>query len=182
MPAPPLAVLSAGLVSGVGLSAAESCAAIRCRINNFQETPFIGRNGERLVGSAVTLEQPWRGIIKLAKLAARAIADCLAGRADARADQIPVLVCIAEPERPGRFEALARVILEDIERELGTRLHPHSRIIEEGRVGAAVALLQARADIAAWTPCPGDCRWRRWLPDRSDAGGVPSVGSAAATR
>ena len=31
-----------------------------------------------------------------------------------------------------------------METELGFRLHPHSRVIEQGRVGGAVALLQAR--------------------------------------
>ena len=79
MPAPPLAVLGVGLVSGVGLTAEESCAAIRCGINNFQETRFIGSDGDWLVGSAVELEEPWRGITKLAKMAARAIARVLRG-------------------------------------------------------------------------------------------------------
>ena len=41
-------------------------------------------------------------------------------------------------------KAYAHVLLHDIERELGFRLHPHSRVIEQGRVGGAVALLQAR--------------------------------------
>jgi 3-oxoacyl-[acyl-carrier-protein] synthase I len=45
MAASPLAVLGVGLVSGVGLTAAESCAAIRCGINNFQVTHFIGGLG-----------------------------------------------------------------------------------------------------------------------------------------
>jgi 3-oxoacyl-[acyl-carrier-protein] synthase-1 len=55
MSVPPLAVLGVGLVSGVGLTAEQSCAAIRCGINNFQETRCIGSNGEWLVGSAVEL-------------------------------------------------------------------------------------------------------------------------------
>ena len=134
-----------GLVSGVGLTAEESCAAIRCGINNFQETRFIGSNGDWLVGSAVELEEPWRGITKLAKMAARAIGECFAA-ADEKPEQIPVLMCIAEPERPGRFEGLRHVLLEDIERELGFRLHPHSRVIEQGRVGGVVALLAGAAD------------------------------------
>ncbi len=148
MPAPPLAVLGVGLVSGVGLTAAESCAAIRCGINNFQETRFIGSDGDWLVGSAVELEEPWRGITKLAKMAARAVGECFAAAADEKPERIPVLVCIAEPERPGRFESLSHVLLQDIEQELGFRLHPHSRIIEQGRVGGAVALLQARHRLA----------------------------------
>jgi 3-oxoacyl-[acyl-carrier-protein] synthase-1 len=145
--APPLAVLGVGLVSGVGLTAEESCAAIRCGINNFQETRFIGSNGEWLVGSAVELEEPWRGILKLAKTAARAIGECFAA-ADEKPERIPVLVCIAEPERPGRFEGLPHV-LQEIEQELGFGLHPHSRVIEQGRVGGAVALLHARELLVA---------------------------------
>ncbi len=144
MSAPPLAVLGVGLVSGVGRTAEESCAAIRCGINNFQETAFVGRDGEPLVGSAVVLEEPWRGITKLAKMVARAIAECLVADPETKPEEVPLLVCSAEVERPGRFDAFARVVLEDIERELGTRLHPHSRVFEQGRVGAAVALLHAR--------------------------------------
>jgi 3-oxoacyl-[acyl-carrier-protein] synthase-1 len=148
MPAPPLAILGAGLVSGVGLTAEESCAAIRCGINKFDETRFIGSDGNWLVGSEVELEEPWRGITKLAKMAARAIGECLATAAEQRADAIPVLVCVAEPERAGRFETLPRVLLGGIEEDLGSRLHPHSRVIEQGRVGGAVALLQARRMLA----------------------------------
>ena len=87
MPAPPLAVLGVGLVSGVGLTAEESCAAIRCGINNFQETRFIGSDGEWLVGSAVELEEPWRGITKLAKMAARAIGECFAAASDEKPER-----------------------------------------------------------------------------------------------
>jgi 3-oxoacyl-[acyl-carrier-protein] synthase I len=140
MAAAPLAVLGAGLVSGVGLNAAQCSAAIRCGTNNFQETRFVGSNGEWLVGSAVELEQPWRGTSRLAKIAAPAIAECFQEEAG---DAIPVLLCVAEPERPGR-PANLRHVLHDIEAELGMRLHPHSQLVEQGRVGGAVALLQAR--------------------------------------
>src|ERR1700722_11625919 len=101
----PLAVLGVGLVSGVGLTAETSCAAIRCGINNFQQTQFIGSDGNWLIGSAVQLEQPWRGITRLTKMAARAIAECIAV-ADNMPANIPILVCTAEAERPGRFEGL----------------------------------------------------------------------------
>ena len=144
----PLAVLGAGLVSGIGLTAAESCAAIRCGINNFQDTRFYVGDGDWLVGSPVTLESPWRGISKLAKMAARAIAECLADPANAGPEQTLVLLCVAEPERPGRIDRLSRDILRDIERELGVPLHPRSQLIEHGRVGGVVALLQAQRIFA----------------------------------
>lgn len=148
MPAPPLAVLGIGLVSGVGLTGEESCAAIRCGINNFQETRFIGSGGAWLVGSAVQLTTPWRGLTKLAMMAATAVEECFAAAPDEKPERIPVLACIAEPERPGRFEALPQVLLQDIEREIGFRLHPHSRVIQQGRVGGVVALLEARRMLA----------------------------------
>jgi 3-oxoacyl-[acyl-carrier-protein] synthase I len=140
----PLAVLGVGLVSGLGLTASESCAAIRCGINNFQETRFIGSSGEWLVGSAVELEEPWRGITKLAKMAARAVRECLDAALGQDARQIPLLLCTAEEDRPGRFENLDRVLLDTIERKLGIVLHPNSRVVPQGRVGATVALLHAR--------------------------------------
>lgn len=143
MPTPALAVRAVGLICGLGSTAEESCAAIRCGINNFQETRFVGDDGEWLVGSAVELDAPWRGISKLAKMAARAIAECFAAAEEAP-ERIPVLLCTAETLRPGRFEGLFQVLLQYVERELGLRLHPHSKLVEEGRVGGAIALLQAR--------------------------------------
>ena len=138
----PTAVLNVGLVSGLGLTAEESCAAIRCGMNNFLETRYIGSGGQWLVGSEVQLEAPWRGVTKLAKMAERALRECFVSANDP--ERIPVLLGVAEPERPGRFEDLPHVLLQDIERELGFRLHPHSRVIECGRISGALALLQAR--------------------------------------
>ncbi|MGG5820266.1 hypothetical protein [Falsiroseomonas sp. HW251] len=142
--APSLSVLASGLVCGVGLTAAESCTAIRCNINNFQETRFIGRGGDWIVGSEVTLEEPWRGLAKLARMAARAVTECLAATAPLPPDRVPVLLAVAEPERPGRPEGLDRLIFELMEQVLGHKLHPHSRILPQGRIGGAVALLGAR--------------------------------------
>jgi 3-oxoacyl-[acyl-carrier-protein] synthase I len=144
MPVPPLAVLSVGLVSGVGLTAAQSCAAIRCGINNFQETRFVGNDGEPLVGSAVELKKPRFGILKLIDMAIMALRECLDAAMNEKPEWIPLLLCISEEARPGRFEGLAQYLLEQIQRELGIGLHPRSRVLELGRVGGVVALLQAR--------------------------------------
>jgi len=148
MPAPPLAVLGVGLVTGVGLTAAESCAAIRCGINDFQSTRFIGMNGDWLVGSPVTLETPHSGLTRLAKMAALSLGECFAAAADKPPDHTPILLCVAEQARPGRDPLLSEFLLSEIEYELGARLHPNSRLIDMGRVGGAVALLQARRMLA----------------------------------
>jgi 3-oxoacyl-[acyl-carrier-protein] synthase-1 len=144
MPALPIAVLGVGLVSGLGLTAAASCAAIRCGINNFQETRFIGSSGDWLVGSAVELEEPWRGIARLANMMAHAVRECLDARPGYDARQMPLLLCTAEEDRPGRFDNLDRMLLDGIACELGVALHPQSRVISQGRVGGGMALLQAR--------------------------------------
>ncbi len=73
----PIAVIATGMITGVGLDAPSSCAAIRCAIDNFQETRFIDRHGEWIVGSEVPLDPPVRGRAKLVRMAASAIGECL---------------------------------------------------------------------------------------------------------
>ena len=71
MTAQPLAIVGSGMVTGVGLSAPASCAAIRCAIDNFQETRFMDSGGEWLLGCEVPLEQPWPFDILAIRLNAR---------------------------------------------------------------------------------------------------------------
>ncbi len=143
MTSAPLAILGCGLISGVGLTAAESCAAVRAGLNNFQETRFLHK-GQWLVGSVVALEAPWRSLDKLAKMAARAVAECFAASGDEAPEHIPVLVCVSEIERPGRLEGLAPGFLKSIGAELAIRLHPLSRVLAVGRVGGLEAFVHAR--------------------------------------
>ncbi len=140
----PLAILGAGMVSAVGLSAAASCAAIRCSIDNFQDSRFIDRGGEWQLAASVPLEQPWLGRSKLIKMAARAIGEALHSVPGVDPASLPLLLGLAESERPGRLDGLDMSLLHDIEAELGVRFHPASSVIVRGRVSAAVAMLNAR--------------------------------------
>jgi 3-oxoacyl-[acyl-carrier-protein] synthase-1 len=142
----PVAILGSGMVTGVGLTAAASCAAIRCAINSFNETHFIDRYGEKIVGSAVPLERPWRGLTKLAKMAALAVRECLEGapKRAASGAPVPLVLVVAEEERLGRLPGLGGPLIFDIERELGTKFHPDSSVVAQGRVGGAVGLLRAQ--------------------------------------
>jgi 3-oxoacyl-[acyl-carrier-protein] synthase-1 len=144
MPAPPLAVLEVGLVCGLGLTAPASTAAIRSGFNNFRELHFDEIDGEPLIGSAVELERQWHGSVKLAKMATCAMRECYNGDPKYDAAQTPLLLCTAEEDRPGRLANLDRVLIEAVERELGTVLHRESQVIPQGRVGGAIALLRAR--------------------------------------
>jgi 3-oxoacyl-[acyl-carrier-protein] synthase-1 len=132
------------MVTGVGLSAPATCAAIRCAIDGFRETRFMDSGGEWIMGCEVPLEQPWRGTTKLAKMLAMALRECAETNAELELDSVPVLLCLAEAERPGRLQDLTDRLSEQVMEELGIRFHDESTVVARGHVSAAVALLQAR--------------------------------------
>ena len=140
----PLAVLASGMVTGVGLNAPSSCAAIRCAINNFAETRFMDKGGEWVIGSQVPLEQPWRGLKKLVRMIAPAIRECLNRAENTAAEFIPLLLCVAEEERPGRLQGLDDQLFHAVQAELGLKFHARSLVIARGRVAGALALAEAR--------------------------------------
>jgi len=144
MSAFPIAIERTGLVSAVGLTAAQSCAAFRAKITNPTETRFIDSGGEWIMAHQVPLEQPWRGLTKLAKMAAMAIEEVLQELPKAHWSALPLLLCVAESERPGRMAGLDDQLLLQAQEELGVRFAPESGVIAQGRVGVAVALAQAR--------------------------------------
>ena len=107
----PLAILGSGMMTGVGLSSPATCAAMRAAISAFTETRFRNKGGDWVIGCPVPLEPPWRGRAKLAHLAASAIRECLSFAGSVRPEAIPLLLCIAEKERPGRPEEIANAAL-----------------------------------------------------------------------
>ncbi|MWK58983.1 hypothetical protein GO594_23615 [Pseudomonas otitidis] len=139
-----ICIIASGVVSAVGLDTLSTCAAIRCAIDNFQETRFIDQGGEWQLGASVSLGHPWRGRDKLVKMAARAITEALNQVPNLNTEQTPLLLGVAEMERPGRLDDLDATLLGDIQRELGIRFHESSSVIARGRVSGAVALLNAR--------------------------------------
>ena len=140
MSVPPVAILGCGMMTGVGLTAEASCAAIRCAIDNFRETRFIASGGEWIIGSEVPLDEPWRGMPKLARLLAGPLRECLDVIPDVPPESIPVLLCVAEENRPGRLEGLGNPLFFEACELLGVRFHDRSRVIAQGRIGGAVGL------------------------------------------
>ena len=144
MSSQPIAIVSSGMVSGVGLDVPSSCAAIRCAIDNFQETRFKDSGGEWVIGSMVPLEKPWSGITKLAKMASIAARECMSVL-DPIPPDIPLFLCVAEQDRPGRIQGLDDQLFLEIEDELGYRFSQEdSLVFPHGRVGTAIALQYAR--------------------------------------
>lgn len=154
MTALPVAILGAGMMTGVGLTAPASCAAIRCAIDNFTETRFMARGGEWIIGSAVPLDEPWRGKAKLVKLLAGPVRECLDLVPETPASEIPLLLCVAERDRPGRLDGLDNALAFELQKELGTGLSPDSEMIAEGRIGGALALRRARELLYRTTDPP----------------------------
>lgn len=145
----PLAIRRASLVTAIGLSGPAACAAIRAKVTNPTETRFMGSEGNWIMAHQVELERAWSGRTRLAKLAAMAIDEALADLPQAEWPSTPVLLCIAEPGRPGRLPGLDDQLLPDVLQELGTTFARGSAVVAHGRVSVAVAMAQARTLIAA---------------------------------
>jgi 3-oxoacyl-[acyl-carrier-protein] synthase I len=146
-----LAVHGVGLVTAVGLSAPASCAAFRAKISNPTETRFIDGAGQWIMAHQVELEQPWRGMAKLARMAARAIDEAMRGVPRTQWAQVPMVLCVAEADRPGRLDGLDAQLAPMIQDLLGSnvRFDPaRSALVAHGRVGLAVALNGARRLLA----------------------------------
>ncbi len=141
-------IAGAGMVTAVGNDVPSSCAAIRCALDNFQESGFVDMHGQWQMAATVELEAPWRGREKLIHMAAKAIAEAMASVSNLNPEQTPLLLGVAEPERPGRQTGLDQSLLQAIEAELGVRFHPSSSVIARGRVSGAVGLLNARKLLA----------------------------------
>jgi 3-oxoacyl-[acyl-carrier-protein] synthase-1 len=131
----------------VGLGSPATCAAMRAAISAFTETRFMNTAGEWVIGCPVPLDQPWRGRAKLAHLAAPAIQECLSFAGSVQQEAIPLLLCVAEKDRPGRLEGLEEELLPEIQKLLGLRFHPRSSVLARGRVAGAVATDLARTLI-----------------------------------
>lgn len=145
MSAHQIAIQRTGLVTSVGLTAEASCAAFRAKITNPIETRFIDSGGEWIMAHQVPLEQPWRGLTKLAKMAAMAIEEALQHIPKQEWISLPLLLCVAETDRPGRMAGLDDQLFLQIQTELGVAFSAQSAVVAQGRVGVAVALAQVRA-------------------------------------
>ena len=150
----PVAILGTGLVSSVGLTASASCCAFRAKIANPCETPFIDSAGAWIMAHQVSLDRPTSGPAKLARMAALAIEEALQDLDRMQWPRLPLLLCVAETERPGRMEGLDNALIARIQSELDVTFATGSAVVPRGRVGVAVALAQARALLES-TQVPG---------------------------
>ena len=147
----PVTILKSGMVTGVGFNAPSTCAAIRCGITGFVETRFM-LGGEWLIGCPVPFEEHWKGREKLLQMAVPAITECMTGINGVRPSEIPLLLCIAEEDRPGRLAGLDHTFLDEVQARIGQQFHEQSALIERGRVGGVEAIDLARRLVADGRP------------------------------
>jgi 3-oxoacyl-[acyl-carrier-protein] synthase-1 len=140
----PVAVLRTGLVTSVGLTAPASCAAIRAKVSNPTETRCEDSAGELILAHQVLFDRPWRGLTKLTKMAALAVEECVASEAPIDWSRLPVLLCTAEQDRPGRADGINDQLFQMVADEAGVKFGSNSSLICHGRTSVAVALKRAR--------------------------------------
>ncbi|MGR9209206.1 3-oxoacyl-ACP synthase (plasmid) [Rhizobium leguminosarum] len=144
----PIDFLSVGMVTAVGLDAPSSCAAMRARLDGFQETRFLGPGGDWLIGAPVSLPRNWVGEKRMAHLAAAAISEAFQTLPDARG-QTALILCLAEEDRPGPPVPDGARLLASIAEIVDIRPQGRSRVVAHGRPSGHVALEQARRILAA---------------------------------
>lgn len=149
----PLAIVSHGMMSGLGLSAPATCAALRCGLNRFVETKFIDDEGQWIVGSPAPLGDALRGRERLIHLAAGTVDECLIQVGMTANTSVVLVLCLAEEGRPGGLTGDERLIGE-LGAKLGITFHSESQVLAQGRTGAVQAMHLAggwlsRHDIAA---------------------------------
>ncbi|RVB77982.1 MULTISPECIES: beta-ketoacyl synthase N-terminal-like domain-containing protein [unclassified Mesorhizobium] len=143
-----LDIVSAGMVTAVGLDTPSSCAAMRARLDGFQETRFLGAAGEWLIGAPVPLPRNWMGAKRLAHMAAAAIVEAFEGMPEARG-RTALVLCLAEEDRPGRLAPDSRHLLAQIEQITEIAGPTASRVVAYGRPSGHVALDAARRLLAS---------------------------------
>lgn len=140
-----LTIASAGMVTSVGLSAPATCAAIRARISRAKETQFTF-DGEWLVGCAAPLDEGWRGPERLLRMVVPPVDECMAAIPDHERAAVPLLLCLPESDRPGRFASLDGAVLHGVLSRAARRdllRADMTGVIAEGRVSGALALAEA---------------------------------------
>jgi 3-oxoacyl-[acyl-carrier-protein] synthase-1 len=139
-------IVATGMVCPVGLNAAAACAAMRAGISAFKELPYHDNQGEPIIGATVPgIESSTRKTSRLVELLVKSLADLLKSESLPSWDSVPLLVGLAEPDRPVVRVDLAATIVDQVQESLKLRFHPqHSRAFTVGHTAAFQALAAAR--------------------------------------
>src|SRR6478609_8647268 len=151
-------VTATSMVCPVGLNAAAACAALRAKIAMFNELHYGDNDGEPIVGASVPDVELPRKATQLVEMLAKALGDLIKPQAKSDWSKVPLLVCLAEPDRPGAPD-LKESVVAQLQRALKVSFHPqHSRAFAFGHTAAFEALAVARDLLSDSTiPACGVC-------------------------
>jgi 3-oxoacyl-(acyl-carrier-protein) synthase len=144
-----LILLGFGAVTAVGVTAAQTCAAIRGALTGFNDSNFFHHDPPRMpmVAAQVPLDprpDQEQTFDRLVRLAAAAIRECLD---DSGVDprQTALTLNWREPFREDfDLDGKDAALLAAIEETLGVRFHAASRVIRKGKAGAFLGLRESR--------------------------------------
>jgi 3-oxoacyl-[acyl-carrier-protein] synthase-1 len=140
-----------GLVCSVGLGAPSACAALRAGIAAFTELPYWDADHDPVVGATV----PDLGFDRqfgprLVAMLALALRDCLSHMPGLSLRDVPVLVALAEPGRPGHESGSGASLIARVQEQVGAKFHPrHSQVIPGGHAAGFQGLRMARELLQA---------------------------------
>ena len=146
-----LLVRSVGAVTPVGLTAVQTCAAIRAGVSGVEALIAQPPPVPAFLGARVPAHASLKRSLSawLANLAARAIRECLAECA-----VLPprVVLLLAAPEEfrdhPGLEDASGAALLRAVEARLSTRFHDDSSVLRQGHASTLLAISLARRHLA----------------------------------
>lgn len=138
---------ASGMVCPVGHTAASACAAMRAGLSGFEELPYLDNDGEPIHGAPVPgIPATKRPFERLSAMLSMSVHECVGRAPWLRLDSVPLLVGIAEPDRPGGLRAPHPLpFIADLGRRLDAQFHPtFSAVISSGHTAAFHALAKAR--------------------------------------
>lgn len=152
-----IAIVSAGVVSAVGLSWSSYCAAMRAGLDGFRETDYFDEVGQPLLGARISDE--WLGlseagvasvhggVTRMATMAVRAAREAAGSAGGLVAGRCAFLLLASDPGRAGYSAEELRDCFNACEQSIGHRFHPASAILPWGVAGLAAAFERARASL-----------------------------------
>ena len=145
-----------GLVCALGFSAAAACAALRSGVANFSELRYWDKNRLPVIGATVQgVSADLQFGPRLIEILTIALRDSLAGMPHQRTERVPLLLGMAEPERPGSASDWSASMIARVQERLGVGFHPKlSRVLPLGHTAGFEALGVARGLLQS-TDIPG---------------------------
>lgn len=145
-------IIGTGAVTAVGLTAPQTCAAMRARISGFSDVIFLPPPSEPVIGAKVPAGRALKKNPSewLVNLAARAIRECIE-RIPLNNGRCALLITLPESYRqhPAITGLAGKNFLRAVEARLQTRFHQSSTTLEDGNAGVIKGIALARNLLAS---------------------------------